>query len=83
MHPFRITAEEFAELLQQWRHDEEPSIPTTASEALLSRATTLAVQLNNPGLILGVLRTAHELELPITLEPECQTLLLKSMNSTN
>ena len=83
MPPIRITVEEFAEFLKQMSDDEEPSTPITPSVALLSRATTLAVQLNDPGLILGVLRTAHELELPITLEPECQTLLLKSMNSTN
>ena len=83
MPPIRITVEDFVELLQQWSNNEESSTPITTSTALLSRATTLAVQLNNPGLILGVLRTAHELELPIILEPECQTLLLKSMNSTN
>ena len=83
MPPIRISVEEFAELLRQCSNNEEPSTLLTPEAALLSRATTLAVQLNNPGLILGVLRTAHELELPITLEPECQTLLLKSMNSTN
>lgn len=83
MPPIRISVEEFAELVKQWAHDEEPSEPQSPEAALLSRATTLAVQLNDPSLILGVLRTADELDLSIILEPECRTLLLKSTTSTN
>ena len=83
MPPIRITVEEFAELLKQWSDDEEPSTLTTPETALLSRAISIAVANENVSGILDCLQVSKQLSIPITLEPECQTLLLKSMNSTN
>ena len=83
MPPIRITVEDFAELLKQWSDDEEPSIPTTPEAALLSRAISIAVADEDISGILNCLQVSKQLSIPITLEPECQTLLLKFMNSTN
>ena len=83
MPPIRITVEEFAQFIKQWSDDEEPSTPITPSVALLSRAISIAVTDKNTSSILNCLHTAKQLNLPIILEPACQTLLLKSMNSTN
>ena len=83
MPPIRITVEEFAELFKQWTDDEEPSTPTTPETTLLSRAISIAVANENVSGILNCLQTSQQLSIPITLEPECQTLLLKYMNSTN
>ena len=83
MSPIRITVEDFAELLQQWNHDEKPSIIITPEAALLSRAISIAVADEDVSGILDCLRVSKQLSIPITLEPECQTLLLKSMNSIN
>ena len=79
----RITAEEFAELFEQWSDDEEPSTPTTPETALLSRAISIAVANEDVSGILNCLQASKQLSIPITLEPACQTLLLKYMNSTN
>jgi hypothetical protein len=83
MPPIRITVEDFAELLQQWSDNEEPSIPTTSEAALLSRAISIAVAGEDVSGILNCLQVSKQLSIPITLEPKCQTLLLKFMNSTN
>ena len=83
MPPIRISVEEFAELLKQWSDDEELTTPITPSVALLSRAISIAVTDEDTSGILNCLHTAVKLDIPITLEPACQTLLLKSMNSTN
>lgn len=79
----RITAEEFAELFNQWSDDEEPSTPTTPETALLSHAISIAVANEDVSGILNCLQASQQLSIPITLEPACQTLLLKYMNSTN
>ena len=79
----RITVEEFAELLQQWSHDEKPLTVITPEAALLSRAISIAVADEDTLGILNCLQASKQLSITITLEPECQTLLLKSMNSTN
>ena len=83
MPPIRITVEEFAEFIKQWSDNEEPSIPTTPEAALLSRAISIAVANEDVSDMLNCLQTSKQLSIPITLEPECQTLLLKFMNSTN
>ena len=83
MPPISMTIEEFAQLLSQHNEDSEHSTPPSAESLLLSRATTLAVAENNYSAILGVLRTADDLGLSITLEPRCQSFLMRSMNSTN
>ena len=87
MHPFRITAEEFAELLQILGHDELPSSPPqpelSAESLLLSRAASIAVADRNVSLILSTLKVADDLGLSITLEPQCKTSLQAYMNSTN
>ena len=83
MPPIRITVEEFAEFIKQWSDDEELTTPITPSVVLLSRAISIAVADEDTSSILNCLHTAKQLDLPITLEPTCQTLLLKSMNSTN
>ena len=87
MHPSRLTAEEFAELLQILVHDEQPSSPPqpelSAESLLLSRAAAIAVAEHNVDLILSTLRVADDLDLPITLEPQCKTSLQTYMNSTN
>ena len=83
MPPIRITVEEFAEFLKQMSDDEELSTPITRSAALLSRAISIAVADEDTSGILNCLHTAKQLSIPITLEPACQTLLLKFMNSTN
>ena len=83
MPPISLTIEEFAQLLAQHGEDSEPSVPPSAESLLLSRAAAIAVTNSDVSSILGVLRTADDLGLSITLEPRCQTLLLKSMNSTN
>ena len=79
----RITAEEFAELFNQWSDDEEPSTPTTPQTALLSHAISTAVVNEDVSGILDCLQASQQLSIPIILEPACQTLLLKFMNSTN
>ena len=83
MPPIRITVEDFAELLKQWSDDEKPSIVITPEAALLSRAISIAVADEDVSGILDCLQVSKQLSIPITLEPACQTLLLKSMNSTN
>ena len=83
MPPIRITVEKFAEFLKQLSDDEELTTPITPSVALLSRAISIAVTDEDTSSILNCLHTAKQLDLPIILEPTCQTLLLKSMNSTN
>ena len=83
MPPIRITVEEFTELLKQWSDDEKPSTPITPEAALLSRAISIAVADEDVSGILDCLQVSKQLSIPITLEPACQTLLLKSMNSTN
>ena len=87
MHPFRLTTEEFAELLQTLVHDEQPSSPTqpelSAESLLLSRAAAIAVAERNVNLILSTLKIADDLGLSITLEPQCKTSLQAYMNSTN
>lgn len=83
MPPIRITAEEFAELLKQWADDEEPSTSVTPETALLSRAISITAANEDALGILNCLQTSKQLSIPITLEPACQTLLLKYMNSTN
>ena len=83
MPPTRITVKDFVELLQQWSDNEDPSIPTTPEAALLSRAISIAVADEDISGILNCLQVSKQLSIPITLEPECQTLLLKFMNSTN
>ena len=83
MHQSRITVKDFVELLQQWSDNEDPSIPTTPEAALLSRAISIAVADEDISGILNCLQVSKQLSIPITLEPECQTLLLKFMNSTN
>ena len=79
----RITAEEFAELFNQRSDDVEPSTPTTHETALLSYAISTAVVNEDVSGILDCLQASQQLSIPIILEPACQTLLLKSMNSTN
>ena len=83
MPPIRSTVEDFAELLKQWSDDEKPSIVITPEAALLSRAISIAVADEDVSGILDCLQVSKQLSIPITLEPACQTLLLKSMNSTN
>ena len=83
MPPIHITVKDFAELLQQWSDNKDPSIPTTPEAALLSRAISIAVADEDVSDILNCLQVSKQLSIPITLEPECQTLLLKFMNSTN
>ena len=83
MPPIFMTIEEFAQLLAQHGEDSEPSTPPSAKSLLLSRAATLAVAENNPHAILNLLRTADDLGLSITLEPRCQSFLMRSMNLTN
>ena len=83
MHQSRITVKDFVELLPQWSDNEDPSIPTTPEAALLSRAISIAVADEDISGILNCLQVSKQLSIPITLEPECQTLLLKFMNSTN
>lgn len=87
MHPSRLTAEEFAELLQILVHDEQPSSPPqpelSAESLLLSRAAAIAVVQRNANLILSTLKVADDLGLSITLEPQCKTSLQAYMNSTN
>ena len=87
MHQSRLTAEEFAELLQILGHDEQPSSPPqpelSAESLLLSRAAAIAVAERNVNLILSTLKVADDLDLPITLEPQCKTSLQAYMNSTN
>ena len=87
MHPSRLTAEEFAELLQILGHDEQPSSPPqpelSAESLLLSRAAAIAVAERNVNLILSTLKVADDLGLSITLEPRCKTSLQAYMNSTN
>ena len=83
MPPTRITVKDFVELLQQWSDNEDPSIPTTPEAALLSRAISIAVADEDISGILNCLQVSKQLSIPITLEPECQTLLLKFMNSIN
>ena len=78
-----ITAEEFAELFNQRPDDEEPSTPATPETALLSYAISIAVANEDVSDILTCLQASQQLSIPITLEPECQTLLLKYTNSTN
>lgn len=83
MPPIRITVEEFAEFLKQLSDDEEPSTPITPEVALLSRAISTAVAdedtLRHTKLPTSLKTAVYS----ITLEPTCQTLLLKFMNSTN
>lgn len=87
MHPSRLTAEEFAELLQILGHDEQPSSPPqpelSAELLLLSRAAAIAVAERNVNLILSTLKVADDLGLSIILEPQCKTSLQAYMNSTN
>ena len=87
MHPSRLTAEEFAELLQILGHDEQPSSPPqpelSDESLLLSCAAAIAVAERNVNLILSTLKVADDLGLSITLEPQCKTLLQAYMNSTN
>lgn len=87
MHQSRLTAEEFAELLQILGHDEQPSSPPqpelSAESLLLSRAAAIAVAERNVNLILSTLKVADDLDLSITLEPQCKTSLQAYMNSTN
>lgn len=83
MPPIRLTVEEFAELLKQCSSDEEPSIQTTPEAVILSRAISIAVANEYVPDILNCLQVSKQLSIPITLEPECQTLLLKFTNSTN
>ena len=83
MPPIRITVEEFAQFIKQLSDDEELTTPITPSVALLSRAISIAVADEDTLGILNCLQVSKQLSIPITLEPECQTLLLKSMNSTN
>ena len=87
MHPSRLTAEEFAKLLQILVHDEQPSSPPqpelSAESLLLSRAAAIAVVQRNANLILSTLKVADDLGLSITLEPQCKTSLQAYMNSTN
>ena len=87
MHSSRLTAEEFAELLQILVHDEQPSSPPqpelSAESLLLSRAAAIAVAERNVNLILSTLKVADDLGLSITLEPQCKTSLQAYMNSTN
>ena len=79
----RITEEEFAELFEQWPNAEEPSTSVTPKTALLSRAISIAVDNEDVPGILSCLQASKQLSIPIILEPTCQTLLLKFMNSTN
>lgn len=79
----RITAEEFAELFEQRSDDEKPSTSVTPETALLSRAISITTANEDALGILNCLQTSKQLSIPITLEPTCQTLLLKFMNSTN
>ena len=83
MPPIRLTVEEFAEFLRQLPDDEEPSTPITPETALLSRAISIAVADEDVSGILDCLQVSKQLSIPITLEPACQTLLLKYMNSIN
>lgn len=83
MPPIRLTVEKFAKFIKQWTNNEESSTLTTPETALLSRAISIAVANENVSDILDCLQTSQEFLIPITLEPTCQTLLLKSMNSTN
>ena len=83
MPPIRLTVEKFAKFLKQWTNNEESSTLTTPETALLSRAISIAVANENVSDILNCLKTSQKFFIPITLEPTCQTLLLKSMNSTN
>ena len=87
MHSSRLTAEEFAELLQILGHDEQPSSPPqpelSAESLLLSHAAAIAVAERNVNLILSTLKVADDLGLSITLEPQCKTSLQAYMNSTN
>ena len=87
MHLSRLTAEEFAELLQILGYDEQPSSPPqpelSAESLLLTRAAAIAVAERNVNLILSTLKVADDLGLSITLEPQCKTSLQAYMNSTN
>ena len=87
MHTFRLTAEEFAELLQTLGRDEQPYSPPqpelSAESLLLARAAAIAVAERNVDLILSTLKIAGDLALSITLEPQCKTSLQAFMNSTN
>ena len=83
MPPISMTIEEFAQLLAQHGEDSEPSVPPSAESLLLSRAAAIAVTNSDVSSILGVLRTADDLGLSITLEPRCQFFLMRSMNLTN
>ena len=83
MPPISLTIEEFAQFLAQHGEDSEPSVPPSAESLLLSRAAAIAVTNSDVSSILSVLRTADDLGLSITLEPRCQTFLMRSMNLTN
>ena len=83
MPPIRLTVEKFAKFLKQWTNNEESSTLTTPETALLSRAISIAVANENVSDILDCLQTSEKFFIPIKLEPTCQTLLLKYMNSTN
>lgn len=60
-----------------------PAAEKLAKTALLSRAISIAVANENVSDILDCLQTSEKFFIPIKLEPACQTLLLKYMNSTN
>ena len=87
MPPISISIEDYAELLQQQGHDEQPYSPPqpelSAESLLLSRAASIAVADSNVSLILSTLKVADDLGLSITLEPQCKTSLQAYMNSTN
>ena len=85
MRSITLTTEEFIDFLRasSLANDDIPTATITPEAALLSRAITIAVTDQDAGTILNCLHSAKALDIPVRLEPECQTLLLKFMNSTN
>ena len=85
MRSITLTTEEFIDFLRASSLDDDdtPTATITPEAALLSRAITIAVTDQDAGTILHCLHSAKALDIPVRLEPECQTLLLKFMNSTN